>query len=365
MLEILPSGNKVWRHRYVQGGKQVWHTFGAFPVVSLADARQRLADLKRDLSHGKNPRQERRDAKAANANTFESVAREWLDVQANQTNAKTASNRQTRLERLVFPALGDAPISSIRPDVALAALRRIEARGTLHTARRMLQDCVAIGDYAVTTGVLNANPFLSLRKALKAEQPRHFSAIIEPTRFGELLRAIDGYEGDVITRYALQLAALFFVRSNELRTMRWEAVDFAAKQWALVATEKKEKRPHIVPLNRQALAILRELKAITGNGEYVLGSRMGGRPLSENTLNAALRRLGIAKEEHSTHGFRATARTLLDEALHFPADIIEHQLAHNVRDALGRAYNRTTKLPERAAMMQAWGDYLDKLRMGA
>lgn len=365
VLEVLPTARKSWRTRYVKAGKQHWYTLGTYPAVTLAEARERLAEVKRSISHGHDPTEARRAARTADRCTFATVTAEWLEVHASATNAKTAGERRMRLERHVLPGLGDLPISDITPAVALAVIKRIEARGALHTARRMLQDCVAIGDYAISTSRLTANPFSPLRKALKSEQPAHFAAIVTPDKFGALLRAIDGYNGDAVTRYALQLAALFFVRSNELRNMKWSAIDLGARQWTLIAAEKKEKRPHIVPLCDQALRILAELKPITGGGEYVLGSRLGGsRPLSDNTLNAAMRRMGIGRDEHTTHGFRAAARTILDEVLKYPVDVIEHQLAHNVRDALGRAYNRTTKLPERAAMMQAWGDYLDRLRQG-
>ncbi len=362
MLEVMPSGNKVWRHRYVQAGKQIWHTFGAFPVVTLDEARKRLAELKRDLDQGKDPRLAKRLARAAKADTFESIAREWLEKTAAQTAAKTAAQRLARFERHLFTPLGYLPISENRPAIALAAFRKLEANGSLHTARRLLQDCVAIADYAIVTERLTGNPFSALRKALKAETPRHFSAIVKPGEFGELLRAIDGYKGDLVTRYALQLVALLAVRSSELRHMRWDALDLTTGRWDLLAGEVKQRREHVVSLPRQAVEIIRELKPLTGRCPYVLGSSRGGRPLSENTLNAALRRLGYDKEPHMAHGFRASFITIGNEHLGIPREIINLSLCHAERAPNGGAYARMTKFPERAVAQQKWADYCDTLR---
>jgi integrase len=245
----------------------------------------------------------------------------------------------------------------------LGVIRRIEGRGALDTAHRARGRCGQVLRYAVATGRCDRDPSVDLRGALPAAKGGHFAATTEPAKLAGILRAMDGYQGDVAVRCALRLAPLVFVRPGELRAAKWKDIDFDAAEWRYVVT--KTKVSHIVPLSRQAITILRELEPLTSNGEYVFpGARTRLRPMSDNAILAAMRRMGIGKEEMSGHGFRAVARTILDEVLGFRPDYIEHQLAHAVRDPNGRAYNRTAHLPERRRMMQEWADYLDKLKAG-
>lgn len=264
----------------------------------------------------------------------------------------------------VFPWLGGRPIAEISAPELLAMARRIEGKGALETAHRALQNCGQVFRYAVATGRAERDPTGDLRGALQPVQPTHMAAITEPREVAELLRTLDGYQGTLIVRCALQLAPLVFVRPGELRAAEWADIDLDAAEWRFTAS--KTRTAHIVPLSHQSVAILREVQALTGTGRYVFPSaRTGERPMSDNAILAAMRRLGIGKDEMSGHGFRAMARTILDEVLGFRPDLIEHQLAHAVRDPNGRAYNRTAHLPERRKMMQAWADYLDKLKAGA
>ncbi len=259
--------------------------------------------------------------------------------------------------------LGKHSITDINPVNVLSVLRRVEDRGAIETAHRVLSIINQIMRYAVQTGRLESNPTRDLTGALPPARATHHAAITEPTEVGALLRAIDGYQGDIITRTALRLAPLVFVRPGELRHAEWEEIDLASATWEIPANKMKRRLPHIVPLSSQAVKLMEEIQAVSGESGYVFTSlRSKGNPISENTINAALRRLGYTKEQMNGHGFRAMARTLLDEELSFPPDIIEHQLAHAVRDPLGRAYNRTQHLDARRKMMQKWADYLDELR---
>ena len=364
VLEVLPSAKKVWRHRYTKFGKQHWYKLGDYPVVSLADARTALAEVKVSLAKGGDPAAEKKQARVEGANTFKAVALEWCETNAAGLKPRTAKQRLDNLTNLIFPSLGHLPIASISASVALQPLKRIEARGKHHTARRMLQHCVAIADYAIAKSVLKLNPFQPLRRLMKAETVRHQPAIIKPARFGQLLRAIDAYSGDAITRHGLQLLALFFVRPTELRTMRWTAVDFEARQWSLFATQRKEKRELVVPLARQAVEILTQLRDMTGDRTYVLGSRLGDKILSENTFNSALRRMGFSGDEHVAHGFRASARTMMNEVLRCEGELVELQLGREIPGPMSATYNRVERIDDRTAMMQRWADYLDELRGG-
>ena len=270
----------------------------------------------------------------------------------------------TRFERDIFPWVGTRPIADLTAPELLTTVRRIEKRGALETAHRALGNCGQVFRYAIATGRAKRDPSVDLRGALPPVKAEHFAAITDPKRVGALLRAIDGYEGSLTVRCALRLAPLVFVRPGELRHAEWAAMDLDGAEWRYTVT--KTNTPHIVPLASQAVAILRELKPLTGRGRYVFSSaRSSQRPMSDNAILAAMRRMGIAKDEMSGHGFRAMARTILDEVLSFRPDFIEHQLAHAVRDPNGRAYNRTAHLAERRKMMQAWADYLDKLKNGA
>jgi integrase len=367
-LEVSPTGGKWWRLKYRFGGKEKRLSLGIYPDVALKDARDRRDDSRKLLADGIDPSEYRKATKAAqtdrNANSFELITREWF-AKYSPTWAPNHGTRLIRLfERDIFPWLGSKPISEITAPDLLAVLRRIEARGALDTSHRALGNCGQVFRYAVATGRCQRDPSSDLRGALPPVRGKHFAATTEPKLFAAILRAMDGYEGMLTVRCALRLAPLLFVRPGELRSAEWKDIDLDTAQWCYTAS--KTKTPHIVPLARQAVAILRELQPLTGNGRFVFpGARSNKRHMSDNAILAAMRRMGIDKTEMSGHGFRAVARTILDEVLGVRPDFIEHQLAHAVRDPNGRAYNRTAHLPERREMMQQWADYLDKLKAKA
>jgi integrase len=367
-LEVSPAGGKWWRLKYRFGGKENRLSLGVYPDVSLKDARERRDEARKLLALGTDPSDNRKAAKLVRAdraaNSFEVLTREWFDKYSTNW-AKTHSDRIiARFERDVFPWIGGRPIAEITAPELLATVRRIEARGALETAHRALSTCGQVFRYAVATGRAERDPTGDLRGALPPFKGNHFAAITDPKRVGQLLREIEGYQGTYAVNCALRLAPLVFVRPGELRFAQWADIDLDAAEWRYTAT--KTDTPHIVPLATQAVAILRELHAVTGQGQYLFPSaRSPRRAMSDNAILAALRRMGIAKDEMSGHGFRAMARTILDEVLGVRPDLIEHQLAHAVRDPNGRAYNRTAHLPERKKMMQQWADYLDKLKAGA
>ncbi len=367
-LEISPRGGKWWRLKYRYAGKEKRVSLGVYPEVNLKKARARTIDARQLLDAGVDPSENRRAAKAAQvegaANSFEVVTREWIDQQMKSWVRGHGERILTRFERDIFPWIGARPIADLTAPELLTTVRRIEKRGALETAHRALGNCGQVFRYAIATGRAKRDPTGDLRGALPAVRPTHFAAITDPKRVGALMRAIDGYEGSLTVRCALRLAPLVFVRPGELRHAEWTAMDLDGGEWRYTVT--KTNTPHVVPLSSQAVAILRELKPLTGRGRYVFSSaRSSQRPMSDNAILAAMRRMGIAKDEMSGHGFRAMARTILDEVLGFRPDFIEHQLAHAVRDPNGRAYNRTAHLAERRKMMQAWADYLDKLKYGA
>lgn len=367
-LEVSPAGGKWWRLKYRFDGKEKRLSLGVYPDVSLKDARERRDTARKLLADGTDPSENRKAQKSARAgraaNSFEVVAREWY-AKYSATWAKDHGNRIIRrFERDIFPWIGARPIAEITAPELLAVVRRIEDRGALETAHRALGNCGQVFRYAVATGRAERDPSGDLRGALPPVKGEHFAATTDPKRVGEILRALDGYQGTLTVRCALRLAPLVFVRPGELRKAEWADIDLDAAEWRYTVT--KTNTPHIVPLSRQAVAILRELQPLTGRGQFVFpGARSNGRPMSDNAILAAMRRMGIGKEEMSGHGFRAVARTILDEVLGVRPDYIEHQLAHAVRDPNGRAYNRTAHLPERRKMMQQWADYLDKLKAGA
>ncbi len=319
------------------------------------------------LVDGIDPSQNRKATKAASearaANSFEVVAREWVAKQLPNWVESHGSRVLARFEHDIFPWIGGRPVAEVTAPELLAVLRRIEGRGALETAHRALNSCGQVFRYAIATVRAQRDPSGDLRGALPPVTGGHFAAVTDPDRAAELLRMIEAYEGTLTVRCALRLAPLVFVRPGELRSAEWAHINLDAAEWRYTVT--KTNTPHIVPLSKQAVSILRELQPLTGRGRYVFSSaRTSQRPMSDNAILAALRRMGIAKDEMSGHGFRAMARTILDEVLNFRADFIEHQLAHAVRDPNGRAYNRTAHLPERRKMMQAWSDYLDGLRAG-
>jgi integrase len=367
-LELSPSGGKWWRLKYRFDNKEKRLSLGVYPDVRLKNARDRRDKARKLLANGIDPSENRKTQKAVHAdraaNSFEVVAREWFAKYA-KTWAASHSERVVRLfERDIFPWIGGRPVADVTAPEILTVVRRIEARGALETAHRALGNCGQVFRYAVATGRALRNPSGDLRGALSPVKKSHFAAATEPKQVADILRAMDGYEGTLTVRCALRLAPLVFVRPGELRKAEWEDIDLDAAEWRYTVT--KTNTPHIVPLSRQAVEILREIHPLTGHGRFVFtGARSNTRSMSDNAILAAMRRMGIDKDEMSGHGFRAVARTILDEVLGVRPDFIEHQLAHAVRDPNGRAYNRTAHLPERRMMMQQWANYLDKLKSKA
>ncbi|MBP7632968.1 integrase arm-type DNA-binding domain-containing protein [Candidatus Ozemobacteraceae bacterium] len=365
-LQVTPAGGKWWRLKYRFAGKEKLLSLGTYPDTSLKEARERRDAARKLLDAGIDPGEERKAVKSSAAdraaNSFEAIAREWFSKHATEFTPGHAERVEAQLTKDVYPWLGGKPISDITPPELLRVARRVEDRGAIETAHRILGICGRIFRYAVGSGRADRDPSADLRGILKPKpKAQHRAAVTTPDRVGELLRAIAGYHGNIIVRCALMLAPLVFVRPGELRQAEWKDINLEAAEWKYFVT--KTKTPHSVPLSRQAVEILRELHPRTGAGRYVFPSaRTDERPMSDNAILAAMRRMGIPKDEMCGHGFRAMARTLLDEVLHFPVDIIEHQLAHAVRDPLGRAYNRTQFLEDRRRMMQEWADYLDGLK---
>ncbi len=364
-LLITPSGGKLWRIKYRIGGREKLLALGSYPQVTLKEARERRDATRRLLANQVDPSEHRKAVKATETeqteNCFEVVAREWFGKHCATLAANHSGRIIARFQRDIFPWIGRNVVADLSASDVLAVVRRIEARGALETAHRALGNCSQVFRYAVATGRAQRDPTTDLRGALPSVRSKHFAAITEPDRVGELLRMIDGYEGTLTVQSALRLAPLVFVRPGELRTALWSDVDLEAAEWRYLVS--KTRTLHIVPLSRQAVAILRELQPLTGGSTFVFPSaRSETRPMSDNAILAALRSLGVDKDEMSGHGFRAMARTILDEILNVRPELIEHQLAHAVKDPNGRAYNRTAYLRERRAMMQTWADYLDALR---
>jgi len=368
-LLLNPNGSRWWRFKYRFAGKEKLLSLGTYPDTSLADARDKRDAARKLLAAGIDPGEQRKAERVAGteraANSFEVIAREWIAKRSPGWVDSHTSRIVLRLENDVFPWLGARPIAEITPAELLACVRRVESRGAVESAHRVLQNCGQIFRYAVATTRASSDPTRDLRGALTPVKGSHHAAITDQKSVGALLRAIDEYAGSFVTRCALRLAPLVFVRPGELRNAEWAEFDLDAAQWNIPATRMKMREPHLVPLSTQSVAILRELHKLTGQGRYVFpGARSRQRPMSNNAVLAALRRMGYEKDAMSGHGFRAMARTIMDEVLHVRADYIEHQLAHAVRDPNGRAYNRTAHLPERQAMMQQWADYLDALKIG-
>jgi integrase len=364
-LLVMPNGSKLWRFAYRYGDKQKLISLGAYPEVSLAAARERRDEARKLLAAGIDPSAKRKAEKLAQADTFKAVAEEFLASRKDTLTPAHHARVRARIARF-YPVVGDKPVGAITATDLLPVLQAIERAGMGETAARARTDAGKVLRYAVATGRATHDPTAALRGALAPVKGGHHAAVTEPKAFGALLRAIDGYEGEPVTRAALRLLPLVFVRPGELRHAQWSEIDLDAATWAIPAAKMKMKHDHIVPLSTQAVAILRELHPLTGRRFYVFPSlRTRDRPMSENTINAALRRLGYDKKTMTGHGFRASARTLLDEVLGMRVDLIEHQLAHAVKDPLGRAYNRTAHLPERVKMMQKWADYCDGLKAGA
>ncbi len=386
LLLSVKGGSHAWRLDYRFHGKRNTLSLGTYPDTGLALARRKADAARTLLAEGFDPAQQRKaekevwaEERAAAAReeqglpavgTFEAVAREWFAVRRDGWSKSYGDKVIARLETDVFPWIGGVPAADITGPVLLEVIRRIEARGVIETAHRALQDSGQVLRYAVATGHAKFNPARELKDALKPVHPRHFPAIVDPKRFGELLRAMDAYAATPVVRAALKLAPMLLLRPGELRFAEWPEIDLEAALWQVPAARmKREIRqkingvPHLVPLPRQAVAVFRELQTLTGQGKMVFrGERHHDRAMSENTVNAALRAMGFSADEVTGHGFRATARTMLHERLGYSPDVIEAQLAHTVRDSLGRAYNRTEFVDQRREMLQTWADYLDQLR---
>ncbi len=367
-IQINPNGGKWWRLRYRFEGKEKMLSLGTYPDVALKDARERRDAARKLLTDGIDPGQQRKASKMAKAgmaaNSFEVICREWLENKRSNIEEAQYKKALARLEKDVFPWMGSRPIAEITAPEVLAVLRRIDARGARYTAHKAKSEISQCFRYAIATGRAERDPCPDLRGAIPAPKTENRPAITDPKAAGELLRAIDGFKGTFVVRCALLLAPLLFVRPGELRKATWDGFDLDKGEWRYFIN--KTKTEHLVPLASQAVAILRELHALTGHGSYVFPGRDPKRPMSDAAVNAALRRMGYdTKTEITGHGFRAMARTILHEELHIKPEVIEHQLAHQVADALGTAYNRTKFLKERKIMMQQWASYLDNLKEGA
>ncbi|MEI6067334.1 MAG: integrase arm-type DNA-binding domain-containing protein [Methylococcaceae bacterium] len=366
---INPNGSKYFRFKYRFAGKEKTLALGVYPETTLKQARDKRDEARKQIAEGVDPSEDRKTVKAAQldsmVNTFEAVACEWGAKKQKNWLEKTNMPR-ARLEQHIFPWLGSKPIADISPMHILQCLQRLEARGVAATAQRTLRVCSQVFCYAVATGKIERDVTVALKGALTTADTVHFAAITEPKKIGELLKGIDAYGGTYVVRSALQLAPLVFVRPGELGQAEWAHIDLEAKEWRYFVT--KTKVEHIVPLSTQAVEILTNLRPLTGHGRFVfanLKTPRGEKPMCAMTMSTAIRAIGYDKDQMTIHGFRAMARTILDEVLGFRPDFIEHQLAHAVRDANGRSYNRTTHLAERHKMMQSWADYLDGLKNGA
>ena len=377
-LEISPTGGKWWRFKYRLAGKEKRLSLGTYPDTPLKVARDKADQARKLLAANVDPGAERRAVAASQAeaasSSFEAIAREWVETVHKQKVCEAQSSRTIgRLERDVFPWIGASQIDALKAPEVLKVMRRVEARGAIETAHRELQVIGQVFRYAVATGRAERDATADLKGALRPFQTTHMPAITDPQRVGALMRAIDGYQGTFVVRCALQLVALTFVRSSELRFAAWSEIDLETATWRIPAARMKRAKSgksngqdHLVPLARQAVDILKELQPLSGHRPHVFPSTKGdGRVLSDATMGAALRRLGFTNDEMTAHGFRAMARTMLVERLDVDEKVVEAQLAHRVKDALGRAYNRTQFVEQRRAMLQTWADYLDSLRKGA
>ena len=390
LLLFVNGGSHGWRLDYSFGGRRKTLSLGTYPDTGLGLARKKADEARKLVAAGTDPSDVRQAAKAKDqtereaeqradaglppVDSFEAVARTWLaTVHAAKVSEGHAERTRIRLEQDVFPWLGRKPLASIRAPELLECLRRVEARGAIETAHRVKQACGQVFRFGLASGLCERNWAADLTDALTPVNVNHRAAIIDPKRAGELLRAIEDYRGMPTTRAALKLAPLVFVRPGELRKAEWAEFDLDEAVWKIPAERMKRSKdgkangvPHVVPLARQAVALLRELQPLTGYGRYLFPSpRTGERPMSDNAVLSALRRMGFPKDEMTGHGFRAMARTMLAERLHVDEAVIEAQLAHAVKDSLGRAYNRTEFLAQRRDMLQLWADHLDKLRVGA
>lgn len=372
-LLITPSGGKLWRLDYSFDGKRKTLFLKSYPEKSLSDVRKDREEARSLLANGVDPGAILKEQKSQvrlqsehDANTFEKVAHEWFSKNMPVWSDSHIKTIKSRLERDVYPIIGNRPIAEITRGEIIALVRRVEARGVIETADRIKIYCGQIFRYALNLELIPHNPVTDMRDVISKRVAGHHAAITDPKKLAGLLRAIDDFDGSFVVTCALKIAPLVFVRPGELRHMEWSEIDFDTEQWNIPAEKMKMKVNHLVPLSKQVIAVLKELHPLTGSGKYAFpNGRTTDRPMSEVALLAALRRMGYSKEEMTPHGFRATARTILDEVLQVRPDYIEHQLAHAVKDPNGRAYNRTAHLDERKKMMQLWADYLDGLKVVA
>ncbi len=363
-LLVKKTGAKYWRMKYRFAGKEKLMAFGVYPDVTLKEARAHGEEARKQLRAGIDPNAAKKAEKQKENNSFELVAREWYAKKKPHWSESHCVRVLRGLENDLLPSLGDMPIDIISASDLLTALRKIEAREAFESARKVKQIAGQIFRYGIATARCKHDISADLREALQQPVVKHFAAITEPKEVGRLMVAIDGFQGTVTVKAALQLSPLLFQRPGEIRHMEWKEINWEEERWEIPAEKMKLREPHIVPLCKQALAILEQQELLTGRGRYVLPSQRGAsRPLSENGVRVALRTMGFDNETITPHGFRAMARTILDEVLGFRVDWIEQQLAHAVKDANGRAYNRTKHLEQRRNMMQKWADYLDDLRL--
>lgn len=357
-----PNGGKYWRLKYRIEGREKVLALGTYPEVKLASARRRRQEARDLLAEGIDPSKVKRAARDNQSDSFQAVAEEWISLKETTWSTSNAKKVRRQLEKDVYPWIGKESVGSITAAELLRVARRIESRGAIETAHRALQNCGQVFRYAVATGRGDRDPTADLKGALTPVRAKHHASVTDPKAVAALLRAIDGYDGQPATRAALRLAPLLFVRPGELRRAEWAEIDLKAREWRIPADKMKSREPHLVPLSRQAVEILKELQPLTDQGRYVFPSiRSADRPMSENTVNGALRRLGYASDEMTGHGFRSLASTLLNEQ-GWNRDAIERQLAHAERNAVRAAYNYAEHLPGRRRMMQAWADYLDNLK---
>jgi integrase len=367
-LEVAPSGGKYWRFKYRFSGKEKRLALGVYPDVSLAAARAKRDEARKrlaaDIDPGEAKKAEKRAVRLAATNSFEAVARGWMDERKPYVTPGSWKKTEARFEKDVFPWLGKRPVAEIDAPEILTVLKRIDSRGARFSAHKVRSEISRVFRYGIKEGYCKADPARDLVEAIPPAQTTHFASITEPDKVGAMLRAFDGFSGTFPVLCALKLAPLLFTRPGELRKAEWTQFDLDKSEWRYLVT--KTQTEHLVPLATQAVQILWELHALTGNGRYVFpGARSAQRPMSDAAINAALRRLGYdTKTEITGHGFRAMARTILHEELEQKPEVIEHQLAHAVPDMLGKAYNRTKFIKERKAMMQKWADYLDHLKLG-
>ena len=363
-----PNGSKWWRLDYRFAGKRKTLSMGVYPDTGLKEARSKRDNARKLLAEGIDPGAQRKAHKASSAeraaNSFEIICREWLEKWGSTVVSAQKVKATARLEKNVFPWLGNRPIAEITAPEVLSVLRRIDERGARYSAHKVRSEISQCFRYAIATGRAERDPCPDLRGAIPPVKTEHMASITEPRAVAELLRAIDGFRGTFVVKSALLLAPMLFVRPGELRKAEWSGFDLNKGEWRYFVT--KTKTEHLVPLATQAVTLLRELEALTGHGKYVFPGRDPQKCMSDAAVNAALRRMGYdTKTEITGHGFRAMARTILHEELHQKPEVIEHQLAHRVPDALGNAYNRTKFLKERTAMMQIWADYLARIKAGA